>query len=153
MIQPDHAYGPPLIGALLRMPTDAIRRAILDSAHAHGYDDLTPSHFPVFRYPGPQGQRPVDLAAQVGMTKQAMNHLLGQLEGLGYLERRSDPSDSRSRLVFLTARGEAALIVIRDAVREVEAAWTLEMGEQDMDRLGELLIRLNEIALAREPTR
>jgi hypothetical protein len=76
------------------MPTDVIRRAILQGLHAHGYTDLTPAHFPVLRYPGPQGQRPVDLAAQVGMTKQAMNYLLGQLETLGYLERRVDPGDT-----------------------------------------------------------
>jgi DNA-binding MarR family transcriptional regulator len=153
MLQPDHAYGPPLIGALLRMPTDVMRRGILDSLHAHGYSDLTPSHFPVFRYPGPQGQRPVDLAAQVGMSKQAMNYLLGQLEGLGYLERQSDPSDSRSRLVVLTPRGEATVGVIRDAVREIEAAWTVQLGEQEMDQLRELLIRLNTIAAASDAIR
>jgi DNA-binding MarR family transcriptional regulator len=153
MLEPAHAYGPPLIGALLRMPTDVIRRAIVEGLHAHGYTDLTPAHFPVLRYPGPQGQRPVDLAAQVGMTKQAMNYLLGQLETLGYLERRVDQNDVRSRRVYLTARGEAIVKVIRDAVRDVEARWAAELGEADMQQLRELLIRLNTIALNGESRR
>lgn len=147
MLEPPHAFGPPLVGALLRMPTDVIREAIITGLHEHGYTDLTPAHFPVLRYPGPQGRRPVDLAAEAGMTKQAMNYLLGQLEALGYLERRADPDDGRSRRVHLTARGEAIVEVIRDAVRGVEAAWTAELGEDDMERLRELLVRLNVIAL------
>jgi hypothetical protein len=34
----------------------------------------------VLRHPGPPGERASDLAAQLGMTKQALNYQLGQLE-------------------------------------------------------------------------
>jgi DNA-binding MarR family transcriptional regulator len=36
------------------------------------------------------------------MTKQALNYQLGQLERRGYLERRPDPEDLRSRRIVLT---------------------------------------------------
>lgn len=150
MLEPDHAYGPPLIGALLRMPTDVVRRRLLEALHEHGYTDLNAAHFPVLRYPGPQGQRPVELAAQLGITRQAMNYVLGQLETLGYLERRVDPDDIRSRRVHMTARGEAIVKVIRDTVRDIEAEWAAELGDQDFEQLRALLIRLNEIAAAQE---
>ena len=40
------------------------------------------------------------------MSKQAANYLLGQLETLGYLERRPDSGDGRSKRIALTDRGE-----------------------------------------------
>src|SRR3954471_14375423 len=98
---------PPLIGALVRRPTEAVHLRILREANAAGFTDLVPAHLAVVRYPGPNGRRPSELAAEVGTTKQAMNYLLGQLEQLGYVERRDDPDDLRSKRVHYTARGEA----------------------------------------------
>jgi DNA-binding MarR family transcriptional regulator len=133
-----------MIGALLRMPLDLVYRQILDALHAHGFSDLNAAHFQVLRWPPPDGQRPVDLAEQAGMSRQAMNYLLGQLEGLGYLERRVDPADSRSRRVYLTQRGTSTIQVIRDAVRALEHAWETEIGTDDWRQLKRLLLRLNE---------
>src|SRR3954471_8065533 len=96
--------GPPLIGALLRMPVDLVRRRMLAALHDRGFTDIVPAHLVLLRWPGPQGRRPSELAAQSDMTKQAVNYLLGQLEALGYVERRPDADDQRSRRVHLTAR-------------------------------------------------
>jgi DNA-binding MarR family transcriptional regulator len=41
-----------------------------------------------------QGARPSDLAARLGITKQALNYLLGELERLDYLERQRIPTTS-----------------------------------------------------------
>ena len=41
------------------------------------------------------------------MSKQALNYLLGQLERLGYLERRADPDDQRFKRIALTERGRS----------------------------------------------
>ena len=141
MPQPS-ATPPPLLGALLRMPLDVIERRIVDALHEHGFDDLVAAHLSILRWPGPHGERPVDLAAQANMTKQALNYLLGQLETRGYLERRSDPDDLRSKRVYLTERGDATREIIRDAVREVEAEWAAELGADDLEQLRALLARL-----------
>jgi DNA-binding MarR family transcriptional regulator len=125
------------------MPLEVIQRRMLNALHEHGFDDLVPAHLSVLRYPGPDGQRPVDLAAQANMSKQALNYLLGQLEARGYLERRGDPDDPRSRRVYLTERGESTRQVIRDAVREVETEWAAELGAEDLERLRALLTRLS----------
>jgi DNA-binding MarR family transcriptional regulator len=103
------------------------------------------SHFQVLRWPSPSGQRPVELAEQAGMTRQAMNYLLGQLEELGYLERRVDPDDPRSRRVYLTRRGTSTITVIRDAVAELERDWETRMGTADWQQLKQLLLQLNEV--------
>src|SRR3954470_16811182 len=102
------ALGPPVIGALLRMPLDHVRRHMLAGLHARGFDDIEPAHLSILQYPGPQGTRPSELAARLRMSKQAVNYLLGQLERLGYLERVSDPDDQRSKRIPLTPPGPGA---------------------------------------------
>jgi len=136
--------GPPLIGALLRMPGDVVRRRMLSALHDRGFTDIVPAHLALMRWPGPQGQRPSDIAGQTEMTKQAVNYLLGQLEALGYVERRPDTDDQRSRRVHLTPRGREAAQIMRDAVTELEAEWSALLGRDDFECLRTLLTRLNE---------
>jgi len=134
--------GPPLIGALLRFPWEEVQRHMLERLHERGYDDLDAAHLHVFHYPGPQDTRPTELAARLRMTKQALNYLLGELERLGYLERRPDPDDLRSKRVVLTRRGTAVVRVIREAVGEVEASWAERLGAERFAELRALLLEL-----------
>src|SRR5437867_7770988 len=104
--------GPPLIGALLRIPWEDVQRHMLERLHERGFDDLDAAHLNVFQYPGPEGARPSELAARLRISKQALNYLLGGLERLGYLERRPDADDLRSKRVGLTPRGTSVISVI-----------------------------------------
>jgi DNA-binding MarR family transcriptional regulator len=143
---PAEGFGPPMIGALLRMPWQRVVRRMLERLHAEGFDDLDMAHLNLLLYPGPQGARPSELAAQRGMTKQAANYLLGQLERLGYLERRPDADDRRSKRIALTDRGERAAFTIRDAVSEVERDWQAQLGRDRFAQLKALLLELNQPA-------
>jgi DNA-binding MarR family transcriptional regulator len=136
-------FGPPLIGALLRMPWERVQQHMLDRLHEHGFADFDAAYLTVFQYPGPQGRRPSDLAARLLISKQALNYLLGELERLGYLERRADPDDLRSKRIALTPRGISAVGLIRDAVREIETAWAQQLGAKRFDELRNLLLELN----------
>lgn len=142
-------FGPPLIGALLRVPWEAVQRHMLERLHEEGFDDLDPAHLHVFQYPGPQGARPTELAARLRVSKQALNYLLGELERLDYLERRPDPDDLRSKRVVLTHRGTAAVRVMREAVDEVEVAWTEQLGPERFAQFRAALLELNQPAWAR----
>jgi DNA-binding MarR family transcriptional regulator len=137
-------FGPPLIGALLRMPWEAVQRRMLDRLHENGFDDLDVAHLNVFQYPGPQGARPSELAARLRVSKQALNYLLGELERLGYVEREPDPDDQRSKRVALTTRGVEAIGVIREAVAEMEAAWSDQIGQRRFEQLRSLLVEINQ---------
>jgi DNA-binding MarR family transcriptional regulator len=133
-----------MIGALLRMPAEAVRRRMLEHLRARGFDGLEAAHLNVFQYPGPEGARPSELAARVGMSKQALNYMLGELERLGYLERLPDPEDTRSKRIALTARGSAAVKTMLDAVRAVEHDWRRELGAKEFEQLRALLLDLND---------
>jgi DNA-binding MarR family transcriptional regulator len=137
---------PPLIGALLRMPWEAVQRHMLEQLHARGFADFDAAYLNVFQYPGPQGARPSDLAARLRISKQALNHLLGQLEKLGYLERQPDPDDLRSKRVALTKRGNSAIRVIREAVAEIEASWAQQLGTKRVTQLRQLLLDVNQLS-------
>jgi hypothetical protein len=95
------ASPPPLIGALLRIPFETVRARLLAGLHERGYSDLIAVHLDVFEYPGPDGTRPSELAAQTRMSKRALNYLLRQLEDLDHSPARpttatSAPSGSAS---------------------------------------------------------
>jgi DNA-binding MarR family transcriptional regulator len=129
----------------MRMPVDEIRRRMLAALHEQGFEDLIPAHLIVLRWPGPDGLRPVEVAEQTGMSKQALNYLLGQLEETGYLERVDDPDDRRSKRIRMTKRGWAAGEVMRAAVGEVEQEFVDAHGKKELANLLELLTRLNVV--------
>ena len=131
---------PPLIGALLRLPANAVQRRIIAGLNRAGFDDLRPPHINAFLYPGPDGYRPSELAERAGMTKQAMNQLLQSLERLGYLRRSdADEADGRARVVHFTERGHAAYTRINDVLAEIEVEWRAQLGDEKFNRLKELL--------------
>lgn len=136
---------PPLIGALLRVPWETVRERMLAGLHERGFTDLVAAHVDVWRYPGPENQRPSELATQTRMTKQALNYLLGQLERSGYLERRPDTDDQRSKRITLTERGTAIVPVIRDAVAEIEHEWKTALGPERFTQLRDGLHDLNQL--------
>jgi DNA-binding MarR family transcriptional regulator len=140
----EHPFGPPLIGALLRLPWEAVQRQMLQRLHERGFDDLDSAHLNVFQYPGPQDTRPSELAARLRISKQALNYLLGELERLDYLERRPDPDDLRSKRVTVTPRGASAIAVIREAVAEMEASWAQQLGPKRFAQLRSILLDLNQ---------
>ena len=127
------------------MPWEAVRRHTLERLHDRGFIDLDAAHLNVFLYPGPQGAKPSELAARLRISKQALNYLLGELERLGYLERRPDPDDLRSKRILLTPRGTSLIPVIREAVGEVETAWAQQLGPERFAQLRNLLLDLNQL--------
>lgn len=138
-----------LIGALLRVPAEAIHRRIIHDLNAAGFKELSLAHMALFRFPGPDGVRPSVLAERAGMSKQAMNRLLGSLEELGYLVRSDTPDERRARIVHLTKRGHAAYGKAVDVLREIDHEWLAELGPRDFARLKELLFRVWESPLVR----
>jgi DNA-binding MarR family transcriptional regulator len=136
---------PPLLGALLRIPVDVIRWRMITALHQHGFEDLQSAHLIVLRYPGPDGRRPIEIATGSGMSKQAINYHLGQLETLRYLDRIEDPDDPRSKRVYLTDRGHAAMRTIRQAITAAEQDWAAKLGTDTLEQLRIILVRLADI--------
>lgn len=142
---------PPLIGALLRMPWEVVHERMLAGLHQRGYSDLIAPHLNVLQYPGPENVRPSDLATRTRMTKQALNYLLGQMEGLGYLRRVDDEADQRFKRIHLTPRGHAASAAMREIVLEIETEWKRKLGRRRFAELRHLLEQLTAVTTDDRP--
>lgn len=138
-----------LIGALLRVPAQVIQHRIIRELNTAGFDGLTMAHMPVLQYPGPNGVRPSILAERAGMSKQAMNRLLGTLEELGYIARSDSAGEGRARIVRFTKRGHAAYAKILDILCDSEREWSTELGSRDFNELKMLLLRVWKSPLVR----
>jgi DNA-binding MarR family transcriptional regulator len=128
-----------LIGALLRVPAQAIHRRLIAGLNDAGFNDLRLPHIAVFQYPGPDGCRPGDLAERAGISKQAMNQLLQSLEQLGYIRRGDAEEDGRARIVRLTKRGKAVWDQIYQILGTIEIEWRATLGERQFEQLKKLL--------------
>ena len=135
----------PPVGALLRRPAVMVRHEVMNDLRAEGFDDVLPAHLGVFQHPGPDGQRPGVLAMRTRASKQAMNHLLHQLETSGYIVREAHPDDRRTRVVRLTERGWAAQSVIQQTMARLEQDWYQALGEDVYDGLARALERLQDV--------
>ena len=100
---------------------------------------------------GRLANRPGRLAERAGMSRQAINQLLQSLEGLGYLVRSDAPNEGHGRIVRFTKRGGAVYAKMIDILRDIECEWSAELGPQRFADLKELLFRVRESPLAREP--
>ena len=109
-----------------------------------GYDDLRPSFGPPLSLIAIDARPLGALAEQLSISPQACSQLVNLAEEAGYLERRPDTSDRRSRLVMLTARGEA---LVADAVRvlhDVESDYRALVGKRAFARFTTALAELSQ---------
>ncbi len=101
-----------------------------------------PKHSAVFAQIHPDGSRLTDLARRANMTPQAMGELVDELEELGYVFRKPDPTDRRAKLVVLTGRGRDALDAGRQTIVGLEARIDAILGEKGHRTLRKLLAKL-----------
>ena len=135
--------GGPYVGAMLRVVWQWVREQIFSGVVGAGYGDLNPAHVAMFRHPSLEGLRPSELAAQLQITKQSVNDLLGHLEGRGYLVREVDPIDRRARVVRLTSKGRRLEKAINEQAHTAELRLAEMLGPRSF---GELRQRLEELS-------
>jgi DNA-binding MarR family transcriptional regulator len=119
----------PLIGARLRFCLTEVEQRLGEALASAGFADIQIAHFKVLRFPPPENERPIDLAQRAGMSRQAMNYLLLQLEEMGYVQRVA-VGESPARLVSLTEKGWKAAEIQRATVHQIEREWERRIGVQ-----------------------
>src|SRR5882757_10037678 len=132
----------PLIGLLLRLVYQHYAQDIDAALREAGFDDIRPAHANVFPFVPPEGITVSEIAELARVRKQTMAQAIDQLERMGYVERRPNPRDRRSRLVFLTERGESVRPVTHAAAERVESRWAELMSPEELEALRASLLRL-----------
>jgi DNA-binding MarR family transcriptional regulator len=91
---------------LIAIARDLQARA-LRALNERGYEGVRPSFTPVLTRLWQESRPLTALAGELGISAQACSQLVGDVEAAGYLERRKNPDDGRSRVARLTPRGRA----------------------------------------------
>jgi len=125
----------PLIGLLLRLVYQHYAADIDAALRDAGFDGIRPPHANVFPFVPPEGIQVSELAQLARVRKQTMAQAVEQLERAGYVERRPNPRDGRSRLVFLTERGESVRPVTHGAAARVEERWAELTSPEELEAL------------------
>lgn len=124
-----------MLGAMLRIPFQAIVDDIYDSLQKAGYFDLRPPHFIVFQQIRPNGVRATDIAQKAQITKQSMSYLINYLEKNEYIEKFDDPSDGRAQLIRLTKKGEDVENIARNSIANTQSEWRNVIGEAKINEI------------------
>ena|SRR5689334_3613844 len=132
----------PLIGLLLRLLYQQYSQDIEVSLREAGFGDVRPPHSNVFPFVPAEGITVSKLAELARVRKQSMAEAVDQLEHMGYVERHPNPRDRRSRLVFLTERGESVRPVTHAAGERVEQRWAELTSPDELEALRASLLRL-----------
>jgi DNA-binding MarR family transcriptional regulator len=132
----------PPIGLLLRLLYQHHAQEIEAALREGGFGDVHPAAANVFPFVPPDGITVSELAELAWVRKQTMAQAVDQLERTGYVERRPNPADRRSRLVFLTERGASVPPVTHAAADRVEARWAQLAGPHELEALRAALLHL-----------
>jgi DNA-binding MarR family transcriptional regulator len=130
-----------LSAALLAVAGELTQR-IHEGVVARGFEGVRPAHGFAFARLAPEGATVTDLAAHLGVTKQAASQLVDELVRKGYVERRPHPGDARARLIVLTELGWACTRAAEEAAAEAVRAWGEVLGESEMRALRDRLLRI-----------
>jgi DNA-binding MarR family transcriptional regulator len=135
----------PMLGILLRTPWQAIRARIHAELVAAGFDEVRPRDLAVLQWPGPDGTRAIDIAANASMSKQAVKPLIDHLEEHGYLERVPDPDDHRAQRIHTTTRGQHLMAAASAIITEIEQDIEQQLGSRTYAQLRAILQDLGAI--------
>ena len=111
---------------------------IVDGVVGAGFPQK-PSHSAVFAQIRAEGSRLTELARGANMTPQAMGELVDELETLGYVERRPDPTDRRAKLIVLTSRGHECIAAGIATIQGIEERIDQILGPRGHAQLRRLL--------------
>lgn len=117
------------VGILASHLLSAFQKEMFTQLAAEGHANLRPRHGAVLAYIDIGGTRASDLSDRSGQHKQVIGTLIDELEDLGYLERRPDPSDRRAKLVVPTELGRDQMIRAARIRDEIEARYAEKVGK------------------------
>lgn len=126
---------PGSLGVLLRLLHQQFAGAVDEALAEAGFGDVRAAHASVFTFVPPEGMPVSELTLLARVRKQSMAQTVDELEKLGYVERRPSPTDKRSRLVFLTERGQKIRPLAMAAGNRIEGQWAGLIGGGELDAI------------------
>ena len=137
----DPVGGPPL-ARLFAIAYRQLIGGLHDRLQAQGWTDVRPAFGFVLLAARDQPTSVTELAALMGMTKQAASKLVDAMATGGYIARGADAQDGRQRPISLTGRGEDLLSTVEQIYAELEDHWAKVIGTSHVNRMRGDLMRV-----------
>lgn len=109
---------------------------------ARGYPWHQSAAGEVLAHLGPSGISQALLTERMGLSKQAVQQLVDQLEAQGVVGRAPDPSDGRAKRIVLTELGLADFAERNRVKRQIEAEYRDRLGPEAFAALEAALAKL-----------
>ncbi len=129
---------------LFKVARLANEEGIARTRTASGDDRVRVAHTKLFPFITFEGVRLTYLAERLGVSKQAVQQLVDELDEMGVTERVPDPSDGRAKLIRFSERGRAGLIHGLGVLGALERELAAVVGPQEMSATHETLLKLLE---------
>ena len=82
-----------------------------------------------------EGLSQTELAEHLDMEPIPVGRVIDRLEKSGYIERRADPADRRSKRIFLTEQGNTAVDSIRATMLEAELSMLQDLDDAEVEAM------------------
>lgn len=86
----------------------------------------------------------MEVAGRVGLEAPSIVGAMAKIEADGFIERQQDGNDRRSRLIYLTDKGQAAVAAMAAVVREQRERIWRGIPDADVDAMLRVLAQLRD---------
>ena len=84
--------------------------------------------------------RPSELARRLGITRQAIQQTIAEMESMGLVQLSSDPDDARAKIVELSPKGASIQRAALRAIRALDSELERRLGKREFDILKRVLL-------------
>ena len=139
MDEPDQAVP---LARLLAMGYRLMVDGLHERLQAAGWHDVRPAYGFVLLATRDEPSTTNDLAALMGISKQATSKLLDQMETAGYVRRTDSALDGRVKDIALAARGRRLLAEDERIYEQLEQEWAATVGRRAVGAMRTNLARV-----------
>ena len=116
---------------------------LIEKLKEHGYPDFASSHGNIlFQLSVNEKMTMGDLAQKINRDKSTTTVLFRKLENEGFITGEPDPADKRSRIIYLTKKGQKFNSTARELSKDLLDTFYKGFTEKEKETFLELLMRI-----------
>lgn len=127
------------LAKLLLNGFNAMVDQVVAELERHGHPGVTANHEFALQAIDQGAQSASDLGRRLNVSKQAAAKSIAALEELGYVERRTDPTDARRKMLIVTPRGYDMRTVGATAFDELRSRLSARVGLAELESVESVL--------------
>lgn len=118
---------------------------LIEKLKEHGYPDFASSHGNILFQLSVNEKMPMgELSEKINRDKSTTTVLVRKLESEGFISGEPDPSDKRSRIIYLTDKGKQFNKTAHELSSELLSTFYKGFTEEEKDKFFQTLLKIKE---------